>query len=67
MDLVSTVGKYCFDRLVTTVFTVLLKILDKNEKCVILNPSPPSDMARVYNFDVKRRSKDNLLKSVKKS
>ncbi|CDQ86434.1 prefoldin subunit 3-like [Oncorhynchus nerka] len=25
------------------------------------------NMARVYNFDVKRRSKDNLLKSVKKS
>ncbi|XP_070295596.1 prefoldin subunit 3-like [Salvelinus sp. IW2-2015] len=57
------VGKYCcFDRLVKTVFTVC-----QTETCVILNPSPPSDMARVYNFDVKRRSKDNLLKSVKKS
>lgn len=29
--------------------------------------NPLTDMARVYNWDVKRRSKDNLLKSAERS
>lgn len=64
----DTAGKrdnvlYCW----LTISRLQIKTSIQTSPLLLLNSLLPPDMARVYNWDVKRRSKENLLKSADKS